>query len=473
MSSPVHLVPEEQSPCQAAAREGEKDTMRSALPQEVDVITWTPYVWAAILIAATAGFGYGIAAAVGFASGLGSGQWVSALVHAHGHLQIFGWGGLMVLGVGFFFLPRLRGAPLAHPRALPWILAALAAGLVLRAVAQPLGSVSPSSVASGGLLLSAFLEFSAATAAVWVLWRTSRGGPPLNQRAGLLPVLPYLVLAFAAMWIALGANLLSAARALADSSPTVSAGADNAVVLLGLDGFLVAVSIAMAARSFPLFLWLRTPTASAIRLPFWPFAAGLFLRVLGGVAGFDGVGAVGAILEGLALVTIPVFLGFVPPRRRAGVDPSTDPHFLTAVEYLLVPAFVWLMVGGLVQMGTGLSAVGLPVPAVPDLERHALGSGFVTLLILGMGQRMLPGFGGHTIWSPALVWTTAALGNASALLRGVPVLAASLGWVPAAQAGWISVSLALSGALGLAAVLCFGLNLSVTFRRARARSARG
>lgn len=65
---------------------------------------WPPFVRTAIALAITAGFG------------LGGTRWPAA-EQAHGHIQVFGWAGLMVLGVGFHFLPRLRGAPNVSRRA--------------------------------------------------------------------------------------------------------------------------------------------------------------------------------------------------------------------------------------------------------------------------------------------------------------------------------------------------------------------
>lgn len=58
-----------------------------------------------------------------------------------------------------------------------------------------------------------------------------------------------------------------------------------------------------------------------------------------------------------------------------------------------------------------------------DVEFHALGVGFITVLILGVGARLLPGFARRPLRNPALVWLTLALGNGTALLRVGPLLA--------------------------------------------------
>src|SRR5438067_9485103 len=86
------------------------------------------------------------------------GPWWEALVQAHGHLQLYGWAGLFVLGVALHFFPRLRGAPLAIPKLVPWLLGALVTGLLLRAFSQPLFVVTGSVLWSILLIVSGLLE---------------------------------------------------------------------------------------------------------------------------------------------------------------------------------------------------------------------------------------------------------------------------------------------------------------------------
>jgi len=398
------------------------------------------------------------------------GPWWLATIQAHGHLQLFGWGGLMVLGVGFFFLPRLRGAPLTAPNLLPWILGLLGSGLAMRAVVQPAFALV-SFPALGWLFgASGVLELGGASLALAVLAATGRKGPPLRQRSGLLPVLPYLATGFAALWLALAVNAVLTLQAAFDGSPVIPSVGDEVVVHLGLVGFLLPVSVAVSVRSFPLFLWLKVPSPTRVRLAYPLFLSGLTLSVVGMAADSNGTAAVGGLLEGVTLLAFPAVLQLVPPRRRPGKAPTEDPHYLRPVEWLLIPAYFWLLFAGLIAVVGSAALFGAPIPISIDAERHALGSGFVTLLILGMGTRMLPGFSGRRIASVGLIWATVALGNASALLRVIPLLAPAGGMAsPALEV--LSIALALSGALGMAAVACLGLNLWRTFRPADASPA--
>src|SRR5919199_70478 len=98
---------------------------------------WPAFVWAAVGLALSAGFGLGGALFAAPGLGLPIGAWWPAAAQVHAHVQLFGWAGLMVLGVGFHFLPRLRGRPLAHRERARTVLWLVAGGLVLRSVAQP------------------------------------------------------------------------------------------------------------------------------------------------------------------------------------------------------------------------------------------------------------------------------------------------------------------------------------------------
>jgi uncharacterized protein involved in response to NO len=93
-------------------------------------------------------------------------------------------------------------------------------------------------------------------------------------------------------------------------------------------------------------------------------------------------------------------------------------------------------------------------PIVLDAEWHILGAGFMTLLILGEGVNLLPGFAGRPLRSEALVWASLVFGNLAVLLRVAPVLLSAL------FAGLLGPgALASSGLAGLLAVALFTYNI--------------
>src|SRR5579875_316561 len=181
------------------------------------------------------------------------GLWWSAMVQAHGNVQIFGWLGLFVLGVLLHMLPRLRGAPLAHARLVPWILGGQAGALVLRVLCQPLAAVSRAGLWRVGMVLSGLGEAAALLGALSLIALTFRNGPPLRQRPALVRILPLMAGALTGLGLAalvnLG-NMLQAARAVGGLVPEPG---DTAQITLGLMGFLVPTAMAMSAQALPMY----------------------------------------------------------------------------------------------------------------------------------------------------------------------------------------------------------------------------
>jgi hypothetical protein len=62
---------------------------------------WPPFVHVSLWLTITAGFGLGGALFAAQAMCVPIGLWWLAAAQQHGHIQLFGWAGLMVLSVGF------------------------------------------------------------------------------------------------------------------------------------------------------------------------------------------------------------------------------------------------------------------------------------------------------------------------------------------------------------------------------------
>jgi len=405
-----------------------------------------PFIWWATGLAVTMGFGLGMLLFLHLSAGHAAGLWWVAAVQAHGHVQLFGWAGMFALGVGLYFLPRLRGCPPPSPRAVRAAAWLMGSGLVLRALAQPtLAALDPGAqraVTGGALVLSGLLELGGAVLAVGALVRAERQGPPLAGRTGLLAVIPFMLTFFASLLLALTINAVTLATD-AQHTGLVPGTADSLMVQLGLFGMLVPISAAVSARTFPLFLRLRIPPRGELSAVFAVYLIGLLCRLtalLDLPPMLQSVPAFGAVVLGLACLGLVVVLD-VPLRRSARARKSEAgrswpvvPEY-RASEWLILPAYTWLGVAGLLLIADGLSWWGL-VPRPPtDAERHALGAGLITLLILGMAIRMIPGFAGRKLHSAGLVWATVWLGNGAVLLRVLPLFLPSSradcsGWLP-------------------------------------------
>lgn len=435
-----------------------------------DPVAWQPFVAASLLLAITAGFGLGGLLMAAAARHAASGSWWEAAAQAHGHIQMFGWAGLMVLGVGLHILPRLRGAPLAHAAWARLACTLLVAGLTLRAVGQPaLAAAHPGAIhtlLSAALVASGVLELDGVGLLLWMLSCTARSGPPLETRPGLRSVLPFFIVAFGALLLALAVNMVGLVGAVRAGQGLVPDALDDLTAWIAFYAFLLPISLAMSARTFPIFLRTALPRLTLLRAALALLLGGVALRAAGDLAGMPLASGLGCLALAAALVLGTVALGIFGRRRPLPREPAplTDP-----VRAQMLSAYLWLLVVIALLVLGGLQALGVRGIAVdPDAERHALGAGFVTLLILGVGAFLLPGMTGRRRLSWGLLWATGACANAAAALRVAPVVAPGL--LPGASA---AAAMAASGLIGLVALALFGLNVVIGRSPAPAAARRG
>ena len=152
-----------------------------------------PYLRAALLLGSGGGFALASILTLTPLSGIPLGTWWAALVQTHGHLQLFGWAGLFVVGVALYFLPRLRGAPLAWPALLPWVLGVLISSLILRFLSQPLLVVTGWFLWALLLVLSGVLEALALPAILLMLVHTTlRRSVSTSTLEGIHSIAPFI-----------------------------------------------------------------------------------------------------------------------------------------------------------------------------------------------------------------------------------------------------------------------------------------
>ena len=447
-----------------------------------------PLLEAALLLGA--GGGFALAAILSLTSALAVplGPWWTALAQAHGHLQLYGWAGLFVLGVMFHFLPRLRGTPLAAPWLVPWVLGLQIAGLLLRALSQPLVTATQAATWRVLLLASGMLECAALLGAVLLLGLTARRGPPLATRPAFGNTLPFMVTACCALGVAGVVNLVNVVQASTTAGLVPQAG-DDLNVILGLFGFLVPMALAMSVRSLPMYAGLEAFPGRVL----WPlvgaYLVGLVLICIGtgndpGQAGWpDTLNGLGMLLIGVIILAfVGIFLrlmrvrGRLPQRvARLAPRPAAAARSYTAqvarersaygpFVAVVASAYLWAVLGGVLLIGDGLASLfGTPPPFALDAVRHSFAIGFIALMICGVAPRMLPGFSGGAIVSPALVHATPWLGNSAAALRVGSLLARFTGIGQALDAA----AFGLSGPVGLALAICLAVNLWPALRYRR------
>lgn len=446
-----------------------------------------PLVRAALLLGAGGGFLLAAALTITSAINVPLGPWWTALAQAHGHLQLYGWALLLVMGVFLHVFPRLRGAPLAYPPAVRWIVIAQVASLLLRVVCQPLLTLNGAEIWRLGLMLSGVCELGALGLALGTLGLTVRLGPSLRARPALHGVLPLMGCAWVALGIAAITNLINVAQT---TTGIIAPVGDNLNVALGLFGFLVPVALAMSAQFLPMYAGL---TAFPQR-PLWGITAsymvGLLLLLVGTAQSSAPLALVGSgmLLQGVAVVIFIVMClqlmrqrGTVPA-KVARLAPSPEQAASTLKNHiaserqnfgpfvgLIASAFLWALFGGALLMLDGISGLlgFAPIFAIDGI-RHAFTVGFISLLICGIAPRVLSNFSGGRIQSPRLVWATLWLGNLAALFRAGSILGSPIFDQLGVGGAFLQNSLfGLSGPLGLALAICLAVNLWPTLQPAR------
>jgi uncharacterized protein involved in response to NO len=450
-----------------------------------------PVVKTALLMGACGGFVLATVLTVSPIFPVPLGVWWEAVVQAHGHLQLYGWAGLFVLGVTLHFFPRLCGAPLAGARFVYWLLGLIVVALILRAVSQPLQAMMPAAFWQVMLISSGLCELIAFAGLLILMLSTALSGPRAQTRPAYWSILPFFVGGFCALGFACMINVFAVAQAAQDNGLALPM-SDTLNVTLGLFGFLVPIALAMSARSLPMYAGLD----SFPRRVLWPLAGayftGLFFICIGAAHTLQSlwagvVSALGMLLIGaVVLLFVGFFLSLMRkrgrlPQRVARLAPEpaalarTYQHQVKKEQTsygpfvgLVASAYLWALLGALLLLADGgyMLATG---HALLDFDaiRHSFALGFISLLICGIAPRMLPGFSGGKIVSPRLVSATLWLGNSATVLRVGSVLCAP--FLAGIQGSVIdTILLGLSGPCGLALAICLAINLWPTLRSSSA-----
>lgn len=434
---------------------------------------WLPFVVLAHAAALVPGFTVGGLLAWAAWRGWPVTRAYAALAQAHGHAQLVGWGGGMILGVALHFLPRLRGSRLAHPRAVPPLFALFAAGLLLRLGGQVVPAFTGATAGIGlraVVAAGAAAELAAAAGLVLLLLRTAASGPAPGEKRAFAAVQALFAGAFASLLAALALWTAAAApwRPAGPGGLLLESRYDVLARRLALEGFVVGVSLAMSSRLFSLFFRTRPSHPRLLHLAGMLVAAGLLAAGMAAILPPQPparwLRAAGDLLEGLGILAgtaaVRVFASRASfPGDRGAYRVWRDPAGMGALT-----AYAWAVLGAVALLRSGLAGLGadlLPGPVAEDLPLHALGAGFMTLLILAVAPVMLPGFAGRRMASPALVAWAVGLGNLAALLRTAP------GWAVALGAGavpWALPAMAAGGLAGLAAVALQAVHLALSLR---------
>ncbi|HET8924660.1 MAG TPA: hypothetical protein VFN26_16885 [Candidatus Acidoferrum sp.] len=362
----------------------------------------------------------------------------STWLQAHGHAQVFGWVGSFILGIGLYSIPKLRGG-VKSSFAAAWICWSMwTVGVTMRWTANVYGW-------EWRLLLplSAFLELGAF---LIFFHAVSQHRPADTGKSRLEPWIWVVISASVGLLVVLLVNLAGCFYvSLRGTTPAFPHVFDQRYLALIAWGFLVPFVWGFSAKWMTVFLGLK------------PLRTNLLLTAavvnLSGVAlTIAGVGSVGSwvfvIGVCLAIAALRMFEPSVNEAKIRGVH-SSFPVFVRM-------AYAWLLVAA----ALGVAAVRWDSSGgIWGASRHALTVGFIAVMILSVGQRILPAFAGmRLLWSTKLMFAGLALVTLGCTLRVSCEVIAYQGY-----AAWAWSVLPISALCELAGLTIYAINILGTF----------
>lgn len=398
-------------------------------------------------LGATAGAIYLLSGALGHAFPLDHRQ-------LHGHTQVFGFAGLLAIGLVEAVLPSAFGlAPRRMPRATFWL---FLSAILLRNLSQPFAEFP---LARLGVLLSAALLMAACLPVVVFVGallgevRPRLGGARLVLASGATTA--YLVLSVAvnslqALWIA-GGNGSSLPRRLTESFSDAA-----------LPGALVAAGFTLGLRLAP-SLGRTKVRYRDVAISLAVQAAGVAAALLSWLPPLPGPAALALRDAGHLLVAAAVLLFLRATGLASGwrSEPVAEPT-LRASDIAIRLAFgalgLWAVLTAATVALARLTPLAARNPWWEDAARHLLTVGFVTLLVVGAAGRLAPLLFDRPLVSGRMQGAAAALVATGAFLRLLQYPA--LAWPGLYVAG------SVMGLPVVAGLLLLARNLVVTARPA-------
>jgi len=362
----------------------------------------------------------------------------AAWLQAHGHAQVFGWVGSFILGIGFYSIPKLRGGAQGS-----LIGAWLCWGMWIAGAAMRWAANVYLWQWRVLVPLSATLEL----AAFVIFFRAVLGHRP--QKTGMQKLEPWIWVVASASTGLLVVLLVNLAGcffvAFRGSTPAFPHLFDQRYLALIAWGFLVPFVWGFSAKWLSVFLGLKPLRTSFLLVA-------VAINLVGLVFVLVSLTFIGSCLlvlgAALAASAIRIFeLAFNEPKTR-GVH--------TSFPFFVRLAYGWLLVAA----GLGVAATRWDRSGgIWGASRHALTVGFISIMILCVGQRILPAFAGmRMLWSTKLMFLAAFLLSLGCSTRVLCEVLAYQGY-----AGWAWRALPLSAVTELTALTLFAINMMGTF----------
>jgi len=397
-------------------------------------ILYKRFVFGALFVALTAGFGLGLVNLTRIALAQSYYEISGVLKQIHGHAQVFGWVGLFIMGVAFHAVPRMKMQPLQHVRSARWCFWLLLGGILLRVVSQPLARHW---VGATALLISGALELVAVALFVWLL-----GGSVVRSQQKREPYEKFIGTSI--IWFALlGAwNFWIVWQMFWKRSVGIPALQDALWIHAAFFGFIANMIFGFSLRVLPHFLGLRESKTGAANVAFVLWNAAIFLRYP-----LERLAWAASVLEAVAIVLFVWALG-VFARRRTKIEIKGVDNTFAWFVYL---GYAWLLIAAATPFHADVFRLSAS-------SRHTMAIGFITSLIMGVSYRVLPIFNGVNLWSTRLMrvsfWHLAAGST----------LALAMAFNNVFETTWSYAWSGIAGFLVFAALVMFAVNIAMTLR---------
>jgi uncharacterized protein involved in response to NO len=452
------------------------------------------FIWWAIGIAIFGGFMLGAHIAMQIGFNLSLPRALDVWIQTHGHLQLAGWVGLFIIGVSLHFIPRLTSVPIEKQSTLKTILFLTVSGLLIRTnfefwspyvENEKILKLFTSSSKIGNVI-----EFLGTALYLATLLKSFLKATEF-KRKGFNLVKPYF-LSFIIGWIIYW--LVQLLEIFLDRYEWFAWNKWSINVFMKLS--LFPISFAFSILNFPLYIHLAPPRKILKHLGYVYFLITLIYEISSmpiyyetlQILNLNLFAILGDVLILLLLfasgiigrIFLPdLYLAKSPFWRRDGINEVitnvekkprkgySDYGEFGKFELLIYSAYIWLLISLFLDLlARCFTLFGLPIHYGDDPIRHSFLLGFITLLILGMAQRMLPGFmHKNKIANKKFVFLTFLLGNISVISRVLPTL------IPHYLSGFgfivtkfLLILFALSGFIGIISLIFLFLNLRSTFK---------
>lgn len=380
--------------------------------------TYPLFLMTALALALSVGVTSGIAAAMtGGGWGALRGEPWLALVQTHGHVQLFGYLGLFVMGVALHVLPRFKGQPPPNRRLVVAIYAIVLSGVMLRASAQPHGQgfLRWMLGASALVELAGAALFAAVVARIF--WRARAQREPFDR---------YVLAATAWFVASAGINTYLTVRAALDGQHLLNFAGDAALLEATVYGFVVLFVLGVSFRTLPFFLslkpahgWLRDAALAAMLIALPVRVAAVWAPQFGRYGWAEPADRIATFTLALgvaaATIALRVFEAAATEPMAAGA-PKTSRTVVQA-------AYAWLLAGISLDVYWRLRELegGFTPFYAAGAIRHAFLLGFATLMIMAIAYRTVPVFSGRAVRWPSAVAASYAMVIAASALRVFPV----------------------------------------------------